>query len=256
VRAAFAFDAWSGAKADLVFCMSEIETAFMRQFGHPARLAPNGASATDLEEPLSVRSRRPRRADRELTYVFVGHGLYSPYREAADLMVQAFADEPELGRLRLVGLEMGRTARSLPAYERCHALTVVDAPLDVRPHLAEADAALMPIFAGSGTRLKVVEAVFAGLPLISSKKAVEGLDLDLELDVSVILEPTPAGVAEAVRRFVDRRDHFADRALQLRKRWLDRYDWLHIGAQVGDDLVRLAGGQSPDGDQRESGGAR
>jgi glycosyltransferase involved in cell wall biosynthesis len=35
----------------------------------------------------------------------------------------------------------------------------------------------VPLFAGSGTRLKVLEAFAAGLPVVSTPKGVEGLDV-------------------------------------------------------------------------------
>jgi hypothetical protein len=157
-------------------------------------------------------------------------------------MVRSFADDPELGHLRLVGLTMRETAHALPASRRCQNLTVVDSPPDVRPHLLEADAALMPIFAGSGTRLKAVEAVFAGLPLVASRKAVEGLDLDPVQDCALVEAATPEAVRAAVRRFAERREHYAARAAALRERWLRKYDWPAIGGEVAEKLRALATG--------------
>lgn len=250
---ALAMDAWAAAKVDHLFCMSEAEVALMRELGGRASLAPNGASVEDLAGVTSLRERRAPRPGGELTYAFVGHGAYLPYRTACDLMVRAFADEPGLGRLRLIGLTMAESARSLPAYDRCRNLTVVDGPPDVRPHLAEADAAIMPIFGGSGTRLKVVEAVFAGLPLVASRKAVEGLDLDPGQDCAVIESPTPEAVAAAVRQFRERRDHFAERTSALRERWVRKYDWNIIGSRVAGSLATLAGtgaGAPPPASQR------
>jgi glycosyltransferase involved in cell wall biosynthesis len=237
---ALAMDAWAVAKADHVFCMSEAEVALVRELGAPATLAPNGANAKDLAEVSEAHALRKPRAASELEYTFVGHGSYLPYRAACDLMVQAFADHPDLGRLRLVGHTMAEAARALPAFGRCRNVTVVDGPRDVRPHLAEADAALMPIFAGSGTRLKVVEAVFAGLPLVASRKAVEGLDLDPAEDCALIDAPTAAGVAAAIRQFTERREHFVARSRALRDRWLAKYDWAAIGSGVAGALCELA----------------
>lgn len=245
--AALAMDAWATAKADHVFCMSEPEAALVRELGNPASLAPNGASALELAEVAAAHAAREPRAGGELTYAFVGHGSYLPYRAACELMVQAFADDPALGQLRLVGITMGETARQLPAYARCRNLTVVDTPPDIRPHLAQADAALMPIFSGSGTRLKVVEAVFSGLPLIASRKAVEGLELDPAEDCALIDSPTPLAVADAVRRFACQRDHYVGRVRALRDRWLHKYDWGGIGGGVAEVLCELGsrGGEPP-----------
>jgi glycosyltransferase involved in cell wall biosynthesis len=51
-------------------------------------------------------------------------------------------------------------------------------PISISHHLSRLDIALIPIFVGAGTRLKALEAMAFGLPIISTKKGVEGLDLD------------------------------------------------------------------------------
>lgn len=56
-------------------------------------------------------------------------------------------------------------------------LRVIDNPADLRPLYAEASAVMLPIAEGGGTRLKVLEALAAGRPIIATDKAVEGLGL-------------------------------------------------------------------------------
>jgi sugar transferase (PEP-CTERM/EpsH1 system associated) len=48
---------------------------------------------------------------------------------------------------------------------------------DVRPYYSGALAAVVPLRIGSGTRLKILEAMAAGIPVISTKLGAEGLDL-------------------------------------------------------------------------------
>jgi glycosyltransferase involved in cell wall biosynthesis len=48
---------------------------------------------------------------------------------------------------------------------------------DVRPYYAEAYAAIAPLRTGAGTRLKIVEAMAAGVPVVSSAIGAEGLDV-------------------------------------------------------------------------------
>ena len=59
---------------------------------------------------------------------------------------------------------------------------LVDPP-EVAPLLARADLMLVPLFQGGGTRLKALEALAAGLPLVATPLAVEGLDLVPEREV-------------------------------------------------------------------------
>jgi glycosyltransferase involved in cell wall biosynthesis len=49
---------------------------------------------------------------------------------------------------------------------------------DVRPHYSGALAAVVPLRIGSGTRLKILEAMAAGIPVISTRLGAEGLDFE------------------------------------------------------------------------------
>lgn len=50
-------------------------------------------------------------------------------------------------------------------------------PVDLAPHYAAASVAVIPLTEGGGTRLKVLEALAVGLPVVASAKAVEGIGL-------------------------------------------------------------------------------
>jgi glycosyltransferase involved in cell wall biosynthesis len=56
---------------------------------------------------------------------------------------------------------------------------------DVRPHLRSAAMAVVPIRAGSGTRLKVLEAMASGLPVVSTSIGCEGIRATRERDIIV-----------------------------------------------------------------------
>jgi len=57
-------------------------------------------------------------------------------------------------------------------------VTVTGTVPDVRPYYAGALAAVVPLRIGSGTRLKILEAMAAGIPVISTRLGAEGLDLE------------------------------------------------------------------------------
>ncbi|MCX8157194.1 MAG: glycosyltransferase family 4 protein [Verrucomicrobiae bacterium] len=48
---------------------------------------------------------------------------------------------------------------------------------DVRPHLGQAQVLVVPLRAGGGTRIKIYEAMAAGLPVVSTRVGAEGLPL-------------------------------------------------------------------------------
>lgn len=79
---------------------------------------------------------------------------------------------------------------------------------DVRPYLAGAAAVVAPIRIGSGTRLKVLEALSMARPLISTSVACEGLDV--VPGKHLLVADDPARFAEAVIRVLEDRP-LADR---------------------------------------------
>jgi polysaccharide biosynthesis protein PslH len=48
---------------------------------------------------------------------------------------------------------------------------------DVKPYYADAFAAIVPLRVGGGTRLKILEAMAAGVPVVSTAIGAEGLDV-------------------------------------------------------------------------------
>ena len=75
----------------------------------------------------------------------------------------------------------------------------IDVPGQVpsmHPYLREADVMVVPLLAGSGTRLKVLEAFAGGIPVVSTPKGVEGLAVDA--GVHFAPAETPGEFAKAV----------------------------------------------------------
>lgn len=68
---------------------------------------------------------------------------------------------------------------------------------DVRPFYARALAVVVPLRVGSGTRLKILEAMAAGVPVISTRLGAEGLDADD--GTNILLADTPQEFAAGVR---------------------------------------------------------
>jgi glycosyltransferase involved in cell wall biosynthesis len=100
---------------------------------------------------------------------------------------------------------------------------------DVRPLIAGAWAAIVPMRQGGGTRLKILEAMALGVPVIATSKGAEGLDA--EPGRHLLVADEPAEFAEAVvelLRSPARRQSLAEEALQLVAR---RYDWQVVATQ-------------------------
>jgi len=106
---------------------------------------------------------------------------------------------------------------------------------DTRPHWARAAVAVVPLQAGGGTRLKILEAAACGVPVVSTSIGAEGLafEPDWEILLADDAERFAAGV-NALLRDPGRRTEMARAA---RSRVESRYDWIPIGRSLAAELL-------------------
>lgn len=103
---------------------------------------------------------------------------------------------------------------------------------DVRPLVAGAWAGVVPIRQGGGSRLKILEAMALGTPVVATTKGAEGLDLTPGDEILIADEP--AEFAAQVVRLLGDPDLRARLAASARRAVEARYDWRAIGAQFVD----------------------
>ncbi len=108
---------------------------------------------------------------------------------------------------------------------------------DVRPAIAAAAVSVVPLQRGAGTRLKVLESMALGTPVVSTPKGVEGLDLVAGKEV--LVADTPSGFARAVLDVLDDADRRAELAVAGRRAVEQRYDWGPITEAFVDEVERL-----------------
>jgi len=107
---------------------------------------------------------------------------------------------------------------------------------DTRTEWARADAAIVPLRAGGGTRLKVLEAAASGVPVLSTSVGAEGLELEAEREI--LLRDDPPAFAAAAARLLDDAPLRSSLARAARDKVERRYDWGRIGASFADELLR------------------
>jgi glycosyltransferase involved in cell wall biosynthesis len=94
---------------------------------------------------------------------------------------------------------------------------------DLRPHLAAAAAVVVPLRLGSGTRLKIVEAMAMGKAIVSTTLGVEGIEAVPGRDI--LIEDEPAAFADAVHRLLAEPGLAARIGQSARQLAVDRYGW-------------------------------
>jgi glycosyltransferase involved in cell wall biosynthesis len=103
-------------------------------------------------------------------------------------------------RLLLVGRDPAPAVRALAS----SSVEVSGTVADVLPYLAQARVAVAPLRAGGGTRLKILEALDAGRPVVATSVAVDGLE-DL-IGRGVVVADDARAMAEAVAELLEDAD--------------------------------------------------
>jgi glycosyltransferase involved in cell wall biosynthesis len=94
---------------------------------------------------------------------------------------------------------------------------------DLRPHLAAAAVVVVPLRLGSGTRLKIVEAMAMGKAIVSTTLGAEGIEAVPGRDILVADEP--AAFADAVLRLLVEPGLAARIGQSARQLAVERYGW-------------------------------
>jgi glycosyltransferase involved in cell wall biosynthesis len=171
-----AFERSVFAQADQVVAVSAADAARIEaQFGASGvEVVENGVDTEYFQPALDPRSAGD--------ILFLGSLDWRPNLDALQILLESIfpavrAGVPE-ARLSVVGRNpppwLAQRVRALPGVE-LHANV-----LDVRPYLARSSLLVVPLRIGGGSRLKILEALASGLPVVTTHVGAEGLDLEPE----------------------------------------------------------------------------
>jgi glycosyltransferase involved in cell wall biosynthesis len=157
------------------------------------------------------------------TVVFFGHLSYFPNVDGVTYFIQEIWPRivevrPE-ARLKIIG---GQAPRSLEELTRPGIEFAGFVP-DLRPHLAAAAAVVVPLRLGGGTRLKIVEAMAMGKPIVSTTLGAEGIEAVPGRDL--LVEDQPAAFADAVNQLLADPHLVARLGQSARQLAVQRYAW-------------------------------
>lgn len=221
-----------------VTVVSEEEALLLRSAGVEAgriHLVPNGASSADLARPRIVAS--PPRV------IYPGAITYAPNLEAvvwymSHVMPRVRAVRPE------VEFWVTGDTGSLPIERLPHAEWVrfTGRLPDVRDAVGGSAATVIPLHSGGGTRVKALESLALGTPVVSTSKGVEGLELIDGEDV--LIADRPEAFAEAVLRVLGDERLAARLSAAGRTRIASSYTWEASGARLLSVVAAASGGRT------------
>lgn len=193
----------------------------------PTAVVANGVDVADFAPSV-----RPPKGD---TIVFTGVLRYRPNLDGISWFLDEVYPRIRAARpgvhLTVVG---GGDREALESLRRV-GVTVTGWVPDVRPFVAEAAVAVVPLMAGGGTRLKLLEAMSAGKSIVSTTIGAEGVGV--HSGTHLLLADDPGTFADEVVRLLGDpalRDRLGQGARDLVCR---EYQWSNAAAAL-DDLYR------------------
>lgn len=161
------------------------------------------------------------------------HGLYThpPNRQGFNLIqtyiAPHFADtDPD------VSFVVGGT--QVPEFEEANVRSL-GFITDIQS-IAAADIAIVPLRSGGGTKLKIFDYMSAGLPIVTTKKGIEGIDAE-NYEHAIIVDDIDEDFIAGIRYLIENKEErkrIGDNARALAEA---EYDWRIIGRNL-EDLYR------------------
>jgi polysaccharide biosynthesis protein PslH len=169
--------------------------------------------------------------------VFTGAMDWAPNEDAIDwyareILPRIRSEYPEAATW-VVGRNPTSSARALErAIPNLRITGRVD---DIRPYLARASVYVIPMRSGSGTRLKVFEAMASGKAIVSTPIGAEGLPVEHEKNI--LLAETPQNFARQCVRLLRDPDFRRSLGNAARRLVEEKYSWARVVDDF-EDIVR------------------
>jgi glycosyltransferase involved in cell wall biosynthesis len=174
---------------------------------------------------LPPRSPRPSPSGR-LHLLLVGTMGYLPNEDAASFFIKNVLPLIQSGTELPVYLTVVGPLPS-PALQQLARSTkgvvVTGAVADLRPYYEDADVAVVPLRAGGGTRIKILEAFSLGCPVVATRLGADGIEAENE--EHLLLADSPEELAKACLRLLQ--DPMLGSALATRASALVRRRYAH-----------------------------
>ncbi|HEX4885202.1 MAG TPA: TIGR03087 family PEP-CTERM/XrtA system glycosyltransferase [Casimicrobiaceae bacterium] len=201
--------------------------------GTPTDWFPNGVDS-DYFAP----SQAPYDVDR---IAFVGRMDYYPnqecmFRFCAEVMPILRARRPSL-TLAIVGADPTPAVRRLGDQP---GVIVTGSVPDVRPYLHESALMVAPLNIARGTQNKILEAMAAGVPVVTSSVAAGGVDASAP--EHFLVADTPQAYADAIVRVLEHPHERARLAQAGRARMLSHHAWTRSMARLDGIVERCLAG--------------
>jgi glycosyltransferase involved in cell wall biosynthesis len=154
---------------------------------------------------------------------------------AAEIWPRLREQRPEL-IFTIVGRDPAPEVRQLAEIPGIEVTGTID---DVRPYYHEMLAAVIPLRVGGGSRLKILEAMAAGVPVVSTALGAEGLDV--EDGKNILIAETAEEFCEAIIGLSENEEKRRKLIAGGRALVSAQYDWSRLGSLLYETYQGLLG---------------
>jgi glycosyltransferase involved in cell wall biosynthesis len=198
------------------------------------RLVPNGVDT----DAIPVKERKTQ--TNEPIVLFIGTISYQPNKDG----IHWFHTKVWPGlKARFPGIKwfiVGRfpSIDVLNLAETDQSIEIHADVVSTQPFLDMADVAICPLMTGSGTRLKILEAFSAGVPMVSTHLGAEGIEA--KHGETIYLADTPIEFERAIAELIESPEQ-ADSIRRAARHLVEtKYEWVGItNDAIRDLLIRL-----------------
>ncbi len=212
-------------KFDAVTCTSDIDAAVFQRHcaADTIEIIPNGVDVTHYQPDFT--------SEAPAHLIYIGSMDWYPNEDAvaffADEVLPGIQDKVRDVQFSIVGGNPSARVQKLAERE---GVVVTGRVPEIKPYFAEATVFVVPLRIGSGTRLKILEALAMGKAIVSTSVGAEGLDLKDGEEILIADEPT--AFADAVTRFLTDASLRRTVGENGRARVEQDYDWRSIGEKL------------------------
>lgn len=212
-------------KFDVVTCTSDIDAAVFQQYctAGAVEIVPNGVDVTHYSPDFA--------SEAAAHLIYIGSMDWYPNEDAVSFFVEEVLPDiqksvPDV-KFSIVG---GNPSARVQQLANRKGVVVTGRVLEIKPYFAEATVFVVPLRIGSGTRLKILEALAMGKAVVSTTVGAEGLALRDSEEIFIADEPEM--FAAAVTRLLTDPDLRQKIGKNGRARVEQDYDWRNIGKKL------------------------
>ena len=170
--------------------------------------------------------------------IFVGKMSYAPNEEAvkyfANTIFPTVKEKISDCRFIVVGKDPGAEIKKME--EKMDGVIVTGEVDDVGKYYNEADLVVIPLLHGGGVKVKLLEAMGYGVPIISSEIGIQGTGFN---DENMIIATNATEFVKKVLDFLQHRQNYRNVYDNMRYTFEDAYTWESIGKSYNTALSRV-----------------